>query len=325
MITVRPHRLSRWQRSCANMVIATTLLVPPVGSIGAGAPGPNEGTDVLRVQVELSVCDLRDAGTSDPVSARLSEGEGEGDVTWLDRPGATFEQGQRYRYDLLLGGVRTLADITELVIDKPGDDDLCVGELRLLVNARPIFLRTFGAGAWLRTSRQTGFRATGAELRSNAAWQTWAWSMPEWLASTGAAITRQELVERLTSLVATAVHDLGLSWSARPGGLVIIKRGDERTVHAAALLTRDEGVWPSLAVRLDFDVRLCPAGHADATIANVETHRESRWYAAVYSQARVARDEQMLTLLRDRLVRGRPLVLAGKVCPRVDPAGNILY
>ena len=304
---------------CASMMTAATLFPSPVWGT------PSESTEVLRVQVEVTVCDTRNAGTTDPVSARVTESEAGGEITWLERPGPNFERGQRYRYDLLLGGVRTLADISELVIEKRGGDDLCVRELQLLVNAQPIFLRTYGGGAWLNGSTQNVLRATGAELRANASWQSYGWSLPEWIATTGAAVSRDEVSDRLTSTVATAMHDLGLSWKAPPDGLLLVQREDDNAVHARVVLERDGMAFFSSAVGLEFDLRVCPNGRSEPVVTNVAAHQLVPWYAAVFSASRAQRDEQTLNVLRSRLLGARPIVLAGGICARVDGGANISY
>jgi len=172
------------------LCLLTATLGPSAGS------GPRESTEVLRAQVELSVCDARNAGTDDPVSASL----GAGAVTWLDHPGRDLERGGRYRYDLLLDGVGSLADIRGLTISKVGADDLCLAELRLIVNGSTIFVRAFAGGTWL----ERDLASSAAELRANAAWQSYGWSMSEWVAKTGAAVSRGELLERLESGIASA-------------------------------------------------------------------------------------------------------------------------
>lgn len=303
------------------MMTAATLFAPRPRA------GPSEGTTVLRAQIELSVCDQPGAGTSDPVSARLRGGAGDGDVTWLDRAGPNFERAGRYRYDLILEHLRTLADVSQLVIDKPGDDDLCLRELTLIINGRPIFARDFSGGRWLRAGSMAGstLRTTAAELRANATWQHYAWSLPEWVATTGAAISRDEVADRLTSGVASAMHGLGFRWAALPAGAMIIRRKDDGTLHASTGLTRPATFLVSTPVALDFDLRVCAAGRAEPRIVNVAVSAERRWYAVAYSRDRQASDERMLNLLAARLENSRPLMLPGELCPRIDARGNIGY
>jgi hypothetical protein len=308
---------SRRRALCASMVTAATLFAPP------SRRSPSESTEVLRAQVELSVCEDRSAGTSDPVSARLSDGEGQ--VTWLDRPGDDFGHGGRYRYDLLVEGVRTLAEITELSIEKPGDDDLCLSAVTLIVNSRPIFFRSYSGGAWLGASTHNVLRTSGTELRSNAAWQAYTWSLPEWISTTGASVARQEVADRLTSQVASAMHDLGLQWRSADSSSLMVTHADDSTVHASAMLAREVPYWLNTDVALEFDLRLCGNGHPEPMIVNVAAREASHWYAAVSSRDRTMRDAQTLMQLRARLTRARPLVLAGGLCPHVDADANILY
>lgn len=304
-----PHLPSPRQAFCLTSLALTTLVGSRPGS------SPRESTEVVRAQLELSVCDVRSAGTDDAVSATL----GDGVTTWLDRPGPDFARGGRYTYDLLLDNVHTLADIARLEVNKSGTDDLCLRELRLIVNGRTIFLRNYANGTWLDATPRHTLENSGAELRANASWQSYAWSMPEWIAATGAAMSRQELTERLMSCVASAIHDAGLAWNDGAEHPIEVRRKNDSTISVGVSLVRRVPYWVNSQFRLDFDISLCGAEQAEPTVVNVRVQSEQHWYNVSTD------DQQLLMTLRGRLVRSRPLVVVGGVCPHVDRNVNLLY
>lgn len=278
----------------------------------------------MRAQIELSVCDVPNAGTKDPVSAALNERD-EKSPTWLDRPGRDFDRGTRYTYDLSIDHVHTLADVAEIELSKAGNDDLCVRELRLLVNHKTIFLRSFGGGQWLKGSTGNALRGTRAELRANPSWQAYVWSLSEWIAATGGAISPSEVVERLEGCVATAIHGLGLTWKASNAPAIRLQRRDDSTVSARVDLVRSTPYWIDTDVVLDFDLPLCEHGHAAPAITRVALRTSSPWYAIALGHSRAAEDQRELALLRDRLTHMRPLAMPDGICPHVDAYGGITY
>jgi hypothetical protein len=278
---------------------------------------------IMRAQLELSVCDVPNAGTKDPVSATLDEREASRQ-TWLDRPGPDFERGATYRYDLTLDQVRTLADVGGLRVSKSGNDDLCLRELRLIVNNATIYQRSFGSGFWLAQTRNS-VRTTRSELRGNAAWQSYVWSLPEWIARTGGAIPQAEIVERLQGCIATAMHDLGLAWKPGTAEPVHLRRRDDNTVSGTVDLVRPIAYWADADVVVDFELTVCKDGHPVPAITRVSLRQVPTWYEAAFHRDRTAENQRMLTVLSERLTHARPLVLPDGICPHVDPSANLTY
>ncbi|HEY2377930.1 MAG TPA: hypothetical protein VGH98_18295 [Gemmatimonadaceae bacterium] len=301
----------------ATLTIATIWV-----SYGRGAP--DESMVVLRAQIELSVCDAPDAGTTDPVAATLAN-DIEGELTWLDGPGRNFGRGNRYTYDLSLESVHTLADVADLRVSKSGNDALCLRELRLIVNQKPIFVRTFPDGVWLNATTRNELRSTRAELRTNAAWQAYTWSLSEWIASTGGAIARPELVQRLQTCVAKAMHDLQVAWKPGMPDAIHLRRRNDSTISATVALVRPREHWVDGEMVLAFDLSLCTGGRAEPTITGVALRDATPWYAFMPSGNRPASDQQTLTMLRSRLTHSRPLMMAAGLCPHVDANANIIY
>jgi len=290
----------------------------------SGRRVPDEATPVIRAQLELSVCDVPDAGTDDPVSARLN-GDASIPATALDHPGSDFERGSKYAYDLLLDRVPTLADIVELEVSKSGNDDLCLRELRLVVNQRTIFFRAYADGRWLTQTTGNVLRITRTELRANSAWQDYAWSLSEWLAATGGSISQAELVKRLQSCVATAMREMGLAWKSGARQPLRLRRRTDSSLSVSVDLVRPVAYWMDADVALDFDVMLCQTGRASPSIMNVVLHDSPRWYTVVLGQPSKVDDQRMLTLLTTRLTHTRPVVMPDGSCPHVGPHGDVTY
>ena len=306
----------------------TLCLATITGAIvcAAYAPrGPDESMKLMRVQIELIVCDLPNAGSKDPLAVTLGGAAGSARATWLDHPRQSLERGGQYRYDLSLDDVFTLADITELGVSKSGTDDLCLRELTLLVNQTPIFVRAFNGGLWLNSANRNAVRVTRAELRTNALWQSYDWSLSEWIASTGGSVSAFELVERLQSCVATAMHDLGLTWRSGSSAPMRLRRRDDTTVAATVVLTHPVAHWIDVDVVLDFDLAICSVGRAQAAITKVTVREAIPWYAVAIGRKGTRLDQRLSMTLRDRLVKSRPLVFADGICPHVDRAANIAY
>lgn len=288
---------------------------------------PPDSTEILRAQIELSVCDQRGAGTTSPVFTTL----GNGVRTWLEQPGGNFDRGRRYGYDLLLDQLQTLGDVSELTITVDGTDDLCLRDLKLIINGSTIFLRSSTAGIWLNATTHYTLTESAAELRTNTAWQHFGWSLAEWIATTGAAVPREELRSRLQSTIASVIHDLALTW--RPGGggsahepIRLTRRGDG-VVNVSADLTRRVKFWFDNDAVLDFDLRLCgtDGSRVAPQITNVSLHQTKTWYVQVLDRGDSEVEAQILATLRARLSRARPLVIAGGVCPRVDQFANLSF
>jgi len=302
------------------VTVATLFLVSP-----SAARIPPESTEILRAQIELSVCDQRGAGTTSAVFTTL----GNGVRTWLEQPGGNFDRGRRYGYDLLLDQLQTLGDVSALTITVDGTDDLCLRDLKLIINGSTIFLRSSTAGIWLNATTHYTLTESAAELRINTAWQHFGWSLAEWIATTGAAVPREELRSRLQSTIASVIHDLALTWRPSEGarGPIRLTRRGDGVVSVSADLTRRVNYWFDNDAVLDFDLRLCgtDGSRVDPLITNVSLHQTRTWYVQVLDRGDSEVEAQILATLRARLSRARPLVIAGGVCPHVDQSANLTF
>jgi hypothetical protein len=295
------------------VTVATFLITKPTS-------GPAESTPVFRAQVELSVCDADNAGTASAVWASLS-----GVRTWLDQPGAAFDRSGRRRFDLMLGGVRTLGDIRALAIGVDGPGALCLSELRLIVNGGTIYLRGSTSGMMIDAAARYAIALDAAELRANSAWQHYGWSLAEWIAKTGAAVPREELVARLESCIATVIHNLDVSWRAGSKEPIRLRRKSNSVVNVTAELTRQVPHWFDRDVELELDLSTCQAGRLEVAIRNVALHDDRSWHSTIFNRDTLDDDKRLVAELRARIANAQPLVIAGVVCPYVDQSGNLLF
>jgi len=179
--------------------------IPPKGQ-QPPPPGPDENTPVWRVQINLTVCDLPNAGTDNKILVAMNEIN----YTVLDRPIDDFERGSTQMYDLLLNGVLKLADIKYLKIYKGGSDGVCLTGFTLLVNEREIYARTISPSQWWLDSEYYGYDSRtlmtlGSTLRGYSGWQAWtAPSRPHLLPAT-------EIGSRLMTAVGTGMYDFNVT------------------------------------------------------------------------------------------------------------------
>ena len=110
------------------------------GMVSANA-APKEDDPVWRLQLEVSVANVGDAGTDDPVFVQF----GNGKRFIMNYGHDDFERGSRFMYDLMPNNVQTVGDIQSMRIFKERDNGLALKALKLLVNGVPIFTRDYGA------------------------------------------------------------------------------------------------------------------------------------------------------------------------------------
>ena len=170
---------------------------------------------MFRVQLRLRTSEVGDAGTDDDVLVRLASS---GNLTWLDYGHDDFERGDEFTYDLALGGIQRMDDITRIRIDKTGDDDWCVDGLMLLVNNVEVFAKDYGNECrWLDDSLMSHIDIDHGELRAHPSWQ--GYEPPEHPTELGdgtvtATVTmpQAELESRIESMVGNLIHGTGAYW-----------------------------------------------------------------------------------------------------------------
>lgn len=115
---------------------------------------------------------MKDANTDDHVYVSL----GTGNATWIDYGRDDFERGDDFQYDLVLGALNDLSEISRIYITKTGSNGWCLEGFTLLVNGEPIYDQVFGATAltchWLDNDNGhvRTFSVSRSTLRSNELW-----------------------------------------------------------------------------------------------------------------------------------------------------------
>jgi hypothetical protein len=178
---------------------------------------------VSRIQLEIHVADVEDAGTDDDMLVRLNSALGyempRGQRGYLDYGQNDFERNSTFTYDLDTRGVNQLSDINQLMIYKSGHDAVCIDSVALLVNGVRVFDRAFGNTAstcrWMSESSAlwpNTLLLDFWELRAHPLWSAYA---PPPLEQT--RVMQQLDLERLVEgYIANFIYDSGLYWAGSP-------------------------------------------------------------------------------------------------------------
>ncbi|HEU0031186.1 MAG TPA: hypothetical protein VFQ53_11175 [Kofleriaceae bacterium] len=254
---------------------------------------------VNRLQLRLVIADIADAGTGDNVGVNLSEMLLPGyNHTGLDyAPVKTssiypynfvddFKRGRDFTYDLDLGSVATLHDISEIKLHKYGTDGMCVQQFQLLVNGRVAYDRNFGSATcqWIDgdDGHQPTFTVTHAQLRAAPQFATYASPVPPLyvcpVAGGGWCMTipRSELESRIEGMVGNKIwisDDLYWSSSQVYGPRAVeVSQGDASTLRVDLDLAGNVPYAPDPEVDIDFDIGVSfePAGGGYDLILDVK-------------------------------------------------------
>ena len=313
------------KRSVAALVLAIAAML--AGEAKAAAP---ENMPVWRAQLAIRTADVHEAGTNDSVKAQLNGNN----VTWLDYARDDFKRNDYFIYDLTLANVNNpnapptvsrLSDITRLEITKTGDDGLCIREVMLMVNGKPIYRQVFDTpGLWLDSDgeRSRTYQVSAQELRRNSSWQ--ACPAPVYPRDLPRLFTRGEIESRIESIIGTAIHYNKLYWDHIYGRAVEVSKKDDHTLKVDLDLSASvPGFNPD--VDIDFDIGLsCSGGRISMTLSNYKVNVDSSWYAEVVSlggydamdhilQGVIKSSLQSITFTQDT---GQPF------CPRITVADN---
>lgn len=138
---------------------------------------------VKRLRLRLQVANVADADLDRPLEVRLqspswlvptvTNWRPAGNSTWVDSTGDDFERGSNKTYDLMIGNVSEVSDITQVTFAAPGNDKLCIAGFDLLVGNQTAFSKTFGntatTCAWVGGNAAVG--VDYQELRASASWR----------------------------------------------------------------------------------------------------------------------------------------------------------
>jgi hypothetical protein len=268
------------------VVAAAALAILGMLPVEAKATPP-ESMPVWRAQLAIRTADVNEAGTDDSVKAQLNGSN----VSWLDYARDDFPRNDYFTYDLTLAdvgnangspNVSRLSDVRRLEITKTGDDGLCIRELMLIVNGKPIYREVFDSpGLWLDSDQERSrtYTVSYSKLRQNANWR--AYPAPVYPRDLPRLITRGEIESRIESIIGTVIHDNKLYWDHIYGRAVEVSKKDDGTLKVDLDLAAEvPGFNPE--VDIDFDLGVsCSGGRISMTLSNYKVNVDSRWYAEV--------------------------------------------
>lgn len=113
---------------------------------------------VLTSSLVVHTCDKADAGTKDEIWVSL----GGSDIFFLDHPGSEAARNQTDTWGLVVPGIHSISDISELRLGiENGEDAWCVDRVDLFVNGAKIFSKSYGSGIWLQRINDPIFPTDG--------------------------------------------------------------------------------------------------------------------------------------------------------------------
>ncbi|MFC9918273.1 hypothetical protein [Agromyces binzhouensis] len=314
---------------------------------------------VWRVQLRVRTADVANAGTTDPVEARLTSPlrtfspngnrrwldygprwEGAGPFGWRD----DFGRDREFTYDLDQGAIGQLSDISMLTLAKEGTDAVGIAELGLLVNGTEVFSRVFGETAasclWIDDGdgHQPQHTIWHGELRADPKWQAFetANHQPPF------RIPNDDVVSRVESLVGHAIHGSAAHWGEyHSPAWVEATFLDAERLHVDIDLEADVPVLADPEIDIDFTLRFamsCNQADETATLsitaedlhANVDFDVLTEVLGTVVSFGQFWRLEDWIA---DQVERSlQPIVPSftfgtGGFCPTVavDADGDIVF
>lgn len=122
---------------------------------------------VWRARISVHTCNITNAATNSGVRVKLN-GQ---NVTHLDKFENDFDRNEWDSYELDLKEISDHGDIGYLQLVKPGSDAWCVDAVRLAINGKWIFRKTFGP-KWLNNGTvQTFYRSEIDHSKDGSRWE----------------------------------------------------------------------------------------------------------------------------------------------------------
>jgi hypothetical protein len=249
------------------------------------------GNRAGRVQIRLHTANVEDADTDDGVNVVLTDAvSGTGlNLTWVDYGRDDFERGQTFSYDLDLGHISLLGDITRLRITKDGTNGWCIADLALLVNEMEVYVETFqalpGGCLWLDgdDGHQPTYEVDHARLRAHPEWQDY--REPPRIGIDGMApqitailtIPRRETESRIEALIGHVIHGTEAHWGDMHGRAYVEADPSSYTDRLSVDLDLEADVnnWFDPELDIDFDLGFKAECSPDQTQALVEITTEA--------------------------------------------------
>ncbi|HLL22029.1 MAG TPA: hypothetical protein VK427_07855, partial [Kofleriaceae bacterium] len=201
--------------------------------------------------------------------------------SWID----SFARNTTFTYELSLGSIRSLRDITEISLRNTGADALCVERIDLLVNGGTAMTKNFGATCRnIETEsgspHQPEIVIPFEELRATS-------SFTGFVSPGFAPITRGEVEARLEGLVGEKIWNTKAKWGKFSGNRAVeASRTNASTLHVDLDLEGIINNLPNVEVDVDFDlvVALARSGagwNLTFDVTNIVAGADFPWWTEV--------------------------------------------
>ena len=258
------------------LMMALAAILPARGEAQAAAA---ETTPVWRLQVRLMTESVNEAGTDDDVMVSVNEQN----ATWLDLPHDDFSAGSTTDYDVLLTGVRTLADLKFLTISKRGTDALCLRSAQVMVNGKAIYAHSFVTAElkcrWLdgNNGYQPSVTIAGSTMRASSQWQAYTQPSRPTVLVNGDIERKAQII--MGHFMATSLDGAyAVRWADAGGQANQAVYKDARPLHVTFDLKQALDLSPDVSVTASFDlVFLCRNGRPSVDVSNLDYRRSRTW------------------------------------------------
>ncbi|MCC7385783.1 MAG: hypothetical protein IT384_28295 [Deltaproteobacteria bacterium] len=257
-----------------------------------------EDVGATRLQIEVQVCNVSDAGTDDTMYLELSNQAGQ--RFYLDSARDDFERSGTYRFDVSAKklGIRSVRDIQRLTIGKttfgpygeaPSQayDSVCIQRVALYLNqlratigtaaGAPIFNQTLPTPVWLNTKRRS-LTFDSAALRGQPLWSKA--KVPS-VASLVIFLTFEELESIIEGLTGHTLANASGHWGDLHGRPVEVRKSGPDRVAVDLDLEVDSFEGPEADV--DFDIHFVCDAQNDLVfqVENLRVDVDSAWYQPI--------------------------------------------
>ena len=237
---------------------------------------------VARVELFVRIANIAGAGNNDAVPLLLTSGDPvqvqlqgpawlvnwrpAGNASWVDTTADDdFGRGVGRWYELLTDNVKVLSDITQITLEKPGFDDMCVAEIALRINGngtlaglvvyRHVYGETSSTCRWVTDA--SPLNIYGGDLHASSEWQA-ATKTPN------LGITTNEwLRAQIQASFANTTHGTDARLG---GGSITTERLSRNTLRVRVPLLVDASIFGQAQTWAHFDLNL------DSTCSNNIIH-----------------------------------------------------
>lgn len=262
-----------------NSIAKAAALVAAASTVGMAQAAPTGDEAIYRVQVEIAVADIEDAGTDNRLYLRFNGGE----RYMLNTAKVGLGRGKTVMYDASPSNIRAIRDLTSFTVANNANDGLAMRRVRLIVNGATLFTKDYGSDHpyWIdgNNDRPRSVTFSLAEMRASSQWQAFRQPAPPLV------IPASELETRIESIVGAKVWGTGVNWGELHGRPVEVSRNkkDPSKIHVDLDLEA-KVTGPNPEVDVDFDLKVsCANGRLKADVSSMTAETDYQWWQKVAS------------------------------------------